>query len=201
MEHAEQPDQRLSEMEPDAQDARLAELLARCALRDQNALRELYRDLAATLNGIALRITRSPDIAEDVLQVSFSQIWKDAARYRPDIARPLTWIISIVRHRALDRIKSDRRRNRVIDERVELETDELVSSDKGPLEHFALHESQGALRLCLERLSESQQRAVMLSYVYGYTREEIAAQLNSAVGTVKSWLHRGLQRLEQCLSE
>ncbi len=187
--------------EIDDRDARLAELLARCALRDQSALRLLYEEVAAKLNGIAFRITRAQDIAEDVLQISFTQIWNDAERYRPDLARPLTWMTSIVRHRALDRLKADRRRSNVIDDNVELEADELASGDRGPMEHFALSESQGDLRSCLERLSERQQQAVMLAYYYGYSREEIAAKLNSAVGTVKSWLHRGLQRLEQCLTQ
>ena len=187
--------------EIDDRDARLAELLARCALRDQSALRLLYEEVAAKLNGIAFRITRAQDIAEDVLQISFTQIWNDAERYRPDLARPLTWMTSIVRHRALDRLKADRRRSNVIDDNVELEADELASGDRGPMEHFALSESQGELRSCLERLSERQQQAVMLAYYYGYSREEIAAKLNSAVGTVKSWLHRGLQRLEQCLTQ
>lgn len=185
----------------DDRDARLANLLARCALRDQNALRILYQEVAAKLNGVALRITRAPDIAEDVLQISFTQIWNDAERYRPDIARPMTWMTSIVRHRALDRLKADRRRSSVIDENVELEADQLASGDRGPMEHFALNESQSELRSCLERLSERQQRSVMLAYYYGYSREEIATKLNTAVGTVKSWLHRGLQRLEQCLEQ
>ena len=187
--------------ETDDQDARLAELLARCALRDQSALRLLYGEVAAKLNGIAFRITRAQDIAEDVLQVSFTQIWNDAARYRPDIARPLTWMTSIVRHRALDRLKADRRRGNLIDENVELEAEQLTSGDRGPMEHFALNETQGDLRSCIERLSARQQQAVMLAYYYGYSREEIAVRLNSAVGTVKSWLHRGLQRLEQCLTQ
>lgn len=185
----------------DGRDARLAELLARCALRDQNALRVLYQEVGARLNGVAARITRAPDIAEDVLQISFTQIWNDAERYRPDIARPMTWMTSIVRHRALDRLKADRRRTNVIDESIELEADQLASGDRGPMEHFALSESQSDLHACLERLSEAQQRSVMLAYYYGYSREEIAAKLDTAVGTVKSWLHRGLQRLEQCLAQ
>ncbi len=182
-------------------DERLLDLLSRCALRDQAALRALYDEVAAKLNGIAFRITGSRDIAEDVLQTSFVQIWADAGKYRPDIARPMTWLTSIVRHRALDRLKAERRRGRVIDETVELETIQIVSRDKGPLDHFALHETQGRLKTCLQRLSDAQQQAVMLAYCYGYTRGEIAEKLDTAAGTVKSWLHRGLQRLEQCLTQ
>lgn len=183
------------------QDGRLADLLARCALRDQNALRVLYEEVAEKLNGVAFRITRAPDIAEDVLQVSFTQIWRDAERYRPDIARPMTWMTSIVRHRALDRLNADRRRSNVIDESIELEVDQLASVGREALEHFGLNESQSDLRYYLERLSEGQQRSVLLAYYYGYSREEIAAKLNTAVGTVKSWMHRGLQRLEQCFQQ
>jgi len=182
------------------QEARFSDLLARCALRDQRALGQLYTDVAAKLNGIAYRITGSRDIAEEVLQISFTQIWQDAGRYRADVAQPMAWMTSIVRHRALDRIKADRRRQRVIDETIELETEQLASRDRGPLEHFQFRESRSELQSCLERLSDSQQRSVMLAYYYGYSREEIASKLDAAVGTVKSWLHRGLQRLEQCLT-
>ncbi|MFK8052513.1 MAG: RNA polymerase sigma factor [Woeseiaceae bacterium] len=184
-----------------ARDDQLAMLLSRCALRDQSALRDLYQQVAAKLNGVAFRILGSRDLAEDVLQISFNQIWKDAGRYRPDIARPLTWMTSIVRHRALDRIKAERRRGAVIDESVQMETEQLLSSERGPLELFELSETRSQLSVCLERLSDAQKRAVMLAYYYGFSRDEIAAKLDAAVGTVKSWLHRGLQRLEQCLTQ
>ncbi|MEO0574308.1 MAG: sigma-70 family RNA polymerase sigma factor [Pseudomonadota bacterium] len=182
-------------------DDQLIDLLSRCALRDQTALRALYEQVAAKLNGIAFRITGSRDSAEDVLQISFNQIWKDAERYRPDIARPLTWMTSIVRHRSLDRVKAERRRGRLIDETVEMETEQLASNERGPMDLFELGETQGQLSACLARLSDTQKRSVMLAYYYGFSREEISVTLNAAVGTVKSWLHRGLQRLEQCLTQ
>lgn len=182
-------------------DERLLTLLARCTLRDQGALRMLFEEVSGKLNGIALRITGSRDIAEDVLQVSFIQIWNSAQSYRPDLGKPMTWMTSIVRHRALDRLRTERRRGRVIDETVEVETAELASSDKGPMDHFALDQTNNRIKTCLARLSRSQQRAILLAYYYGYTREDIAAKLGAAVGTVKSWLHRGLQRLEKCLTQ
>lgn len=191
----------LSESAIAERDDQLMALLSRCALRDQAALRNLYDLVAAKLNGIAFRITGSRDLAEDVLQISFNQIWKDAAHYRPDIARPMTWMTSIVRHRSLDKIKAERRRTRVIDESVALETEQLASKERGPLDLFELGETKGKLSLCLERLSDMQQRSVLLAYYYGFSREEISTKLDAAVGTVKSWLHRGLQRLEQCLTQ
>ncbi|MFK7977432.1 MAG: RNA polymerase sigma factor [Halioglobus sp.] len=181
-------------------DSHLETLLARCALRDQAAFKALYDEVAAKLNGIAIRITGSRDIAEDVLQVSFTQIWNDCKTYRPDIARPMTWMTSIVRHRSLDRLKADQRRVRVIDDSIELEINELASREKGPMEHFVLEQTRDDLSECMERLSESQQRSVMLAYYYGLSREEIATKLDTAAGTVKSWLHRGLKRLEECLA-
>jgi len=183
------------------QDEQLLSLLSRCALRDQSALRVLYEQVAAKLNGVAFRITGSRDLAEDVLQISFNQIWKDAERYRPDIARPMTWMTSIVRHRALDHVKARRRRGRVIDETVELETERLASEESGPMDLFELDETEGKLKVCLKLLSSMQQRSVMLAYYYGYSREEVSLKLNSPVSTVKSWLRRGLKRLEQCLSQ
>lgn len=185
---------------PGNTDDHLQALLARCALRDQAAFKLLYEEVAAKLNGIALRITGSRDIAEDVLQLSFTQIWNDCKTYRPDIARPMTWMTSIVRHRSLDRIKAERRRTRVIDESVDVEIAELASSEKGPMEYFALNQSREEIGQCMERLSAPQQRSVMLAYYFGLSREEIAAKLDCAAGTVKSWLHRGLKRLEECLA-
>ena len=181
-------------------DRELHRLLSRCALRDPSALRSLYDAVAAKLNGVAYRITGSRDMAEDVLQISLIQIWESAPSYRPDLGRPMTWLTSIVRHRALDRVRAERRRHRVVDEAVELEAMQLVSADPGPPEHFALHQTSGRLDTCLKRLSDAQRHAVMLAYYYGHTREETAEKLNAAVGTVKSWLHRALRRLEQCLT-
>ena len=181
-------------------DQELHRLLSRCALRDPSALRSLYDEVAAKLNGVAYRITGSRDMAEDVLQISLIQIWESAPSYRPDLGRPMTWLTSIVRHRALDRVRAERRRHRVVDEAVELEAMQLVSADPGPPEHFALHQTSGRLDTCLKRLSDAQRHAVMLAYYYGHTREETAEKLNAAVGTVKSWLHRALRRLEQCLT-
>lgn len=185
---------------PDSIDDHLETLLARCALRDQAAFKTLYEEVAGKLNGIALRITGSRDVAEDVLQVSFTQIWEDCKTYRPDIARPMTWMTSIVRHRSLDRVKAEQRRHRVIDESVDVEITELISRERGPMEHFMLDQTRDDLGQCMERLSDGQQRAVMLAYYYGFSREEIATKLDTVAGTVKSWLHRGLKRLEECLA-
>lgn len=181
-------------------DEHLETLLARCALRDQAAFRTLYDEVVGKLNGIALRITGSTDIAEDVLQVSFTQIWNDCKSYRPDIARPMTWMTTIVRHRAFDRLKADHRRQRVIDESVEIEIDALIAGESGPMEHAVLDNAREELDQCMERLSQSQQRSVMLAYYYGFSREEIAQKLGGTAGTIKSWLHRGLKRLEECLA-
>src|SRR5688572_11780816 len=93
----------------DIPDRELETLLARCALRDTAAIKVLYDHLGGYFNVIAFRLLKSEDLSNDVLQEAFVQIWQNAGTYRADLATPLTWMTSIVRYRALDRLAKEKR--------------------------------------------------------------------------------------------
>ncbi len=185
---------------PDWQDEVLIGLVGRCALRDQAALKQIFERVGPYLNAVALRILKSRELANEVLQEAFLQIWHNAASYRPHKARALTWMASIVRYRALDRLASEQRlRTHFVSEGDLPQGDEGLS-DQEPEQ--ALHSGQMKFHLhqCLRTLGDNIKCAIELAYLYGYSREEIAKYLQTNTNTVKSWLHRGAERLKLCLA-
>lgn len=177
-------------------DDELINLIARCALRDQTALKHLFERVGPYLNAVAWRILRSPELSNEVLQEAFLQIWTNASSYRPHLAKPLTWMASITRYRALDRIDKEMRTNsntRAIDEEEDFpggdEPEHILDASQL---RFHLHQ-------CLATLGDNIKRSIELAYLQGYSREEIAQTLSTNTNTVKSWLHRGAERLRLCL--
>ena len=175
----------------------LQNLLARTGLGDQLAFKELYEACAAKLNGIAYRVMNNSDLANEVLQEAFIQIWHKASEYKADMAEPMTWMASIVRYRAFDRLKFEKRRIEGSQIKAELESFDSLTADD--LEQPAAFELNQRLEGCLKQLEENHQKSVLMAYYYGFSREEIAAHMSSPVNTVKSWLRRGVGRLQQCL--
>jgi RNA polymerase sigma-70 factor, ECF subfamily len=179
--------------------ARLADLLARTALADQVAFAELYRATSSQLYGVAIRILREAAAAEEILQESFVAIWHHAASYAPAKSQPLTWLTVIVRNRCLDSLR-----------RRELDTVSMTSDDDyadlelpggGPTPAELLIEGAEAqsVRECVETLEGGSKQAIALAFFQGLTHAELAAHLHEPLGTVKSWVRRGLERLRQCL--
>ncbi len=183
----------------DAKDEELAKLLKRCALKDEAALKQLYDQLSPWLTGVAFRILKSAELSNDVLQEAFVQVWNNAASYRPEKAKPLTWICSILRYRALDRLDKEKKHQ---DKRVDDEDlhalDNYVSADNV---ERAVQDSEVSAHLndCLQTISERLRTCIKLAYLYGYSRDEIAEHFASPVNTVKSWLRRGAEKLRECL--
>lgn len=185
--------------ETSARDQELTNLIGRCALRDQAALKQLFERIGPYLNAIAFRILRSDEAAADVLQEAFIQIWSNAGSYRPHLSKPLTWLASIARYRALDRLDSEQRLRQKF---RSFGDDDDIESIPGPANPEAdVHKLQLNFHLhrCLSTLGDNIRRSIELAYLYGHTREEIAQQFSTNVNTVKSWLHRGAERLRQCL--
>jgi RNA polymerase sigma-70 factor (ECF subfamily) len=180
--------------------ARLAELLARTALADQAAFGELYRATSSQLYGTAIRILRDASMAEEVLQESYVAVWHHAASYAPAKSQPMTWLTAIVRNRCLDGL-----RRRDIDT-VSMtadddERDDFEIADDAPTPPQLLIEGADALsvRECVESLDGGSKQAIALAFFQGLTHAELAAHLREPLGTVKSWVRRGLERLRQCL--
>ena len=181
-----------------AEDKRLADLLARVALADRDAFAELYRLLAPTVFGLLVRLVGSRDVAAEVQQEVFVHIWRSASGYRPHLGRARTWITTVARNRAIDRLRREDTQRRLYDRDVSIEISRAVSDDN-PLRDAEDDQASARLADCLERLAQNQRHVVWLAYRYGHTRNEIARRLDAPVGTVKSWLHRGLKRLQGCL--
>ena len=166
-----------------------------CAAGDRGALRRLYEAEAARLLGVALRIVRRRDLADDVVHDAFVLIWNRAATFDPARGSGRAWIYTIVRNRSL---------NLVRDERFEHTADaaDLERLAEGQGEAWTALERLGersALKRCLELLEERRRDSILLAYVEGLSHTQIAARLSVPLGTVKAWIRRSLLALRECL--
>ena len=179
--------------------ARLADLLARTALSDQQAFAELYRLTSSHLYAVALRILRVSGAAEEVLQESYVNIWHHAGSYVAAKSQPLTWMTSIVRNRCLDQM----RRREVDTVTIDDEEQGMMLADDRPSPIDMLLSSADALavRSCVERLEAGQKQAIALAFYQGLSHSELSLYLRQPLGTVKSWVRRGLERLKACLDD
>lgn len=175
----------------------LADVIARCALRDQRAFRELYRHTAAKLYAVALRIVRREDWAEEVLQESFVNIWNHIAEYDSARSAPLTWMTAIVRNRALDWLRRPNLERG--DEDYDLLVEAVADDAPGPDMVLGASRDARALADCLEQLTGNQRQTIVLAYSHGLSHGELAQHLKQPLGTVKTWIRRGLDRLKGCM--
>lgn len=177
----------------------LAQLLARVALQDRAAFEQVYRATSAHLLGLAMGILQRRDRAEDVLQEAFMNVWYGASGFNPGIASPMTWLINIVRNKAIDRVRTGRaeRASTVpLDEEAMAVADPDQPQPAQWLEQCVLRQHVDE---CLAGLSAAQRQAVALAYYRGLVHTEIAAWLDTPLGTVKAWVRRGADRLRHCL--
>ena len=175
----------------------LSDLLARCSLHDQRAFATLYQLSSPKLFAVAIRITRRRDWAEDVLQEAFVNIWNHAAGYNSAKSAPMTWMTAIVRNRALDWLR--RPREVEIDEEHEQLIAAIPDESPGPEDLLRMSLQAGELAECMKVLTEEQQRSITLAFFYGLSHGELAEQMRKPLGTVKTWIRRGLDRLKSCL--
>ena len=183
---------------PDALAARLAGLLAQSALKNQRAFAELYELTAPKLYGVALRILRRQDWAEEVLQECYVNIWNHAGDYAVQRSAPLTWMTSIVRNRSLDWLR--RPQHEATGEEYDIAVEAWQDDAPGPLERLAASSEAEALERCLQQLDGKQRQSIMLAFFHGLSHSELAGHMKQPLGTVKTWVRRGLERLKGCLS-
>lgn len=169
--------------------------LAACARGDRYALRAVYERERRWLMAVALRITRRRELAEEVLHDAFVQIWRKAATFDPALGSARGWIYTVVRHRALNAVRSSARTVAVDEGALVALADAQAAWRAGEREIDA-----GALAECLGRLDDQKRTCVMLAFVDGYTHEELAKHLDAPLGTVKSWIRRALLALRECLA-
>jgi len=177
----------------------LRHLMARVALRDRAAFERLYRATSAHLFSVSLRVLRDEGRADEVLQEAYVSIWQKAASYQPEAATPMTWMINIVRNRAIDALRASRKER---DSTIELNEEAMdVAADASGDPHALFDESLVKTRIheCMLALAPAQRQALALAYYRGMVHTEIAESLNAPLGTVKSWVRRGLDQLKSCL--
>jgi RNA polymerase sigma-70 factor, ECF subfamily len=174
----------------------LAGLLERVAREDGAALRELYDLAAPKLFGLALRILTKHEWAEEVLQDSFINIWRFAGDYRRALSAPMTWMSAIVRNRALDHL---RRVNSQETEWSDALDDLVASAEPDPDALTGISLQARMLEGCMQQLEPAQRQAVALAYLRDQSHSEIADTLAVPLGTIKSWIRRGLAKLKTCL--
>lgn len=189
----------MSEPLHDDRAARLAELLSQCALRNQKAFSDLYSLTASKLFGIALRILKRQDWAEEVLQECYLNIWNHAGDYAVAKSAPLTWMTSIVRNRCLDWLR--RPQQETTGDEYEIALDAWRDESPGPLDQLAASGDAAALGRCLEKLDARQRQSIMLAFFHGMSHSEVASHMKQPLGTVKTWVRRGLERLKICLDQ
>jgi RNA polymerase sigma-70 factor, ECF subfamily len=175
-------------------------LMQEITQRRQQALKELYSRYSRSLRALIGSVVHEESEADDVLQESFLQIWREAHHYSPKAGKPLGWVITIARRRAIDRV---RRRDsyRRAKQRFEDEVKPQIPTVRSP--GTATEAAQSDLRRFLDQQMQSlpavQREAVELAYFKGLSQREIAATTNTPLGTVKTRLQLGLRKLTQCI--
>ena len=186
----------------DARNAALVGLLAQVGLGNQKAFEAFYARTSPHLYAVAVRILRDAATAEEILQEIYVSVWHHAGSYDATRSQPLTWLTSIVRNRCLDQL-----RRRELDT-VTLTPDdedaaeiELPSGAPSPAELLLAGAEAQSVRDCVETLEAGQKQAIALAFFHGLSHGELATQMREPLGTVKSWVRRGMEKLKRCLDQ
>lgn len=174
---------------------RVEKLLSRCALRDERALSELYELVSSQLFGVLLRILKRRALAEEALQDVMVKVWQRADQYVAYRGRAMAWLSSIARYRAIDLLRAQKTHTSIDDAPAEA----LADQGDDFTDSTTSQRMRNALGDCMGRLNTEQQRCLSLAYVEGYSQDQIATAIGSPLGTVKSWMRRGLASLKRCI--
>lgn len=184
----------------------VGQLLARVALRDQAAFKQLYDATVRCLLAIAVRLLRDPAWAEEVVQEAYVGIWNSAPNYSPLKAQPMTWLMTIARNKAMDALRSTTTERETLVRGMHGEDDEddplaaVSDQSAGPLQQLIERVDAARLSHCLQALDAAQRQAIALAFYDGLTHSELAEHMRQPLGTVKAWVRRGLERLKPCLA-
>ncbi len=177
------------------QDAAEAELVRAVARGDEQAFASLYDRYSHILLGLLLRILHSRSEAEDVLQEVFLQAWQKASDFDAERGRAFTWLVTLARSRAIDRLRSVESRDRTATRAAQETIEQVIHSDEE-----AIKSEEGQIvRGALAEIPEEQRRTLLLAYFEGLSQSEIAARLGEPLGTVKTRTRNGLMKLRDLL--
>jgi len=175
--------------------------LQRCAKGDRIALESIYRQECRHLLGVALRIVRQRQQAEDVLHDAFMNIWTKAATFNAALGSGRGWIYSLTRNLALNSVRNGTREVSVDEETAEaLDAEASMASHCPLIDVFELQASMGRLNDCLLLLEPARRNCILYAYVDGCSHREIAERTQTPLGTVKAWIKRGMSSLRECMT-
>ncbi|WP_299642761.1 sigma-70 family RNA polymerase sigma factor [Devosia sp.] len=173
----------------------IADLIARTALRDRSAFRDLYARTSAKLFGVTLRILKDRSEAEEALQEVYVKIWQRADRYVAGGYSPISWLVAVARNHALDVLRA----RKPVSDDIDLVLD---LADGSPDPEQATIDSTERKRIdgCLDELESDKADCVRGAYLDGFSYEELATRHNVPLNTMRTWLRRSLLKLRECLS-
>ena len=181
---------------PDGAADPLAALLQQVAEGRRDAFESLYRQTSATMLGICLRVLRDREEAEDVLQEVYVAVWSKAAQFDRQRARAMTWLGTIARNRAIDRVCA--RPAAASHESIE---DHEIADEDAPTPAAGIDAARERAQLddCIGQLEPKRQTLIRTAFFENVTYDVLAVRVNAPLGSVKSWIRRGLQQLKACL--
>ncbi len=172
-----------------------AALVVACARGDEDALKALMEAEGGAMLGVALRMLRRRDLAEDAVQDSLVQIWRKAHQFDQARGSANGWIYTILRNRCISKLRHESWEIATEGDALERRLDQEIID-----EAYERLDTRSDLRRCLAALDPAKRSAVLLSYVLGYSHGEISGRMQSPLGSVKAWIRRGLAQLRECLS-
>jgi RNA polymerase sigma-70 factor, ECF subfamily len=175
--------------------ADIANLIARCALRDRAAFRDLYGRTSAKLYGVTLRILKDRSQAEEALQEVYVKVWQRADKYVPGGYSPISWLVAVARNHALDVLRARKPQSEDIDMALD-----VADASPDPEQAEAARGERARIDNCLDQLDGEKADAVRGAYLDGYSYEELSARFKVPLNTMRTWLRRSLLKLRECLS-
>jgi len=171
--------------------------MARIANHHEPSLKQLYQLTNANLFALALRILKQRDLAEDCLQLAFVKVWHNSQQFNAAKAKPMTWLNAVVRNQALDLLRKNK--HQMLHDSGDEVLEQLADQGASQEQQVSQSQDKQAIHTCLGRLKEQQRQCLQLSYYEGLAHPQVATQLNLPLGTVKTWIRRGLLELRECL--
>lgn len=179
----------------------LLPLLSATAKGDKQAFAELYKSTSGKMFAISLKMLKNRAQAEEALQDAFVKVWHNASDYQSNKGAVMSWMISIIRYRSLDLIRHNKvRKEQGLSNDNNYDTEPTTEHEEASLEIEYESSSDNKLVDCIEQLEQKQRQVIHLAYYKGLTHHELVDHVSSPLGTVKSWIRRGLQQLQRCLT-
>ncbi len=170
-------------------------LLRAVAQGDKDAFLNLYQATSPQLYAVSYKMLKHKELAEEALQEAYVRIWHNAGEYQLGKGTVLTWMISIVRYRTLDLIRYHKVRNE-----MSLQDEDSVPIETTPVGSELTELAPQKMEECMDELESEQKQAIHFAYFNGYSHKEVSACMGSPLGSIKSWIRRGLKSLQRCLA-